>query len=201
MWLAPLFNHGPRWLKAERKAGYPFPRGLASDVNVAVVGMPAECMAPVFQFPIQSRQQDVRQRRTQRPALRLRYVHPAHRRRDVFPCQQFGLDRRPVQLRVAFEFSDANSIDSGGAFVLDHSLIRALQVPVRQASALPSASSRFAVARNTLAVRLSLPLAGQEEDFHLQVSAPCRAHKKKAPRFAGPFPAVWATTATCRTDP
>ena len=52
-------------------------------------------------------------------------------------------------------------------------------LPVRQASALPSASSRFAVARDTLAVRLSLPLAGQEEDFHLKVSAPCRAHNKK----------------------
>jgi hypothetical protein len=52
-------------------------------------------------------------------------------------------------------------------------------LPVRQASALPSASSRFAVARDTLAVRLTLPLAGRVEDFHLQVSAPCRAHRKK----------------------
>ena len=49
-------------------------------------------------------------------------------------------------------------------------------LPVRQASALPSASSRFAVARDTLAVQLTLPLAGRVEDFHLQVSAPCRAH-------------------------
>ncbi|RJG11123.1 hypothetical protein D3879_15820 [Pseudomonas cavernicola] len=27
---------------------------------------------------------------------------------------------------------------------------------------------------------LTLPLAGCVEDFHLRVSAPCRAHKKKA---------------------
>ena len=54
-------------------------------------------------------------------------------------------------------------------------------LPVRQASALPSASSRFAVTRDTLAVRLTLPLAGRVEDFHLQVSAPCRAHHQKAP--------------------
>ena len=52
-------------------------------------------------------------------------------------------------------------------------------LPVRQASALPSASSRFAVVRDTLAVRLTLPLAGRVEDSHLQVSAPCRAHQKK----------------------
>jgi hypothetical protein len=48
-------------------------------------------------------------------------------------------------------------------------------LPVRQASALPSASSRFAVTCDTLAVQLTLPLAGRVEDFHLQVSAPCRA--------------------------
>ena len=57
-------------------------------------------------------------------------------------------------------------------------------LPVRQASALPSASSRFAVTRDTLAVRLTLPLAGCVEDFHLQVDAPCRAHHKK-PRRSG----------------
>src|SRR6266567_7947586 len=53
-------------------------------------------------------------------------------------------------------------------------------LPVRCASALPSASSRFAVARDTLAVQLTLPLVGCVEDFHLQVRAPCRAHQKKA---------------------
>ena len=59
-------------------------------------------------------------------------------------------------------------------------------LPVRQASALPSASSRFAVTRDTLAVQLTLPLVGRVEDFHLQVSAPCRAHNKK-----GLFPVLF----------
>ena len=57
--------------------------------------------------------------------------------------------------------------------------------PVRQASALPSASFRFAVARDTLAVRLTLPLAGRVEDFHLQVRAPLPGGPKKNPREAG----------------
>ena len=39
-------------------------------------------------------------------------------------------------------------------------------LPVRQASTLPSASFRFAVAHDTLAVQLTLPLAGRVEDFH-----------------------------------
>src|SRR3990172_10489425 len=57
-------------------------------------------------------------------------------------------------------------------------------LPVRQASALPSATSRFAVTRDTLAVRLTLPLAGRVEDLHLQVGAPCRAHQKNRPRIS-----------------
>ncbi|PMS29632.1 hypothetical protein C0Z20_30750, partial [Trinickia symbiotica] len=38
-------------------------------------------------------------------------------------------------------------------------------------------------------LRLTLPLAGRVEDFHLQVNAPCRAHnEKKGPaNYAGPF--------------
>lgn len=54
-------------------------------------------------------------------------------------------------------------------------------LPVRQTSVLPSASFRFAVTHDTLAVRLALPLIGRAEDFHLLVSAPCRAHQKKTP--------------------
>jgi hypothetical protein len=51
---------------------------------------------------------------------------------------------------------------------------------------LPTASSGFRLATDTLAVRLTLPLAGCVEDFHLQVSAPCRAHQiGKAPVPAG----------------
>ena len=56
-------------------------------------------------------------------------------------------------------------------------------LPVRQASALPSASSRFTVTHDTLAVQLTLPLVGRVEDFHLQVSAPCRAHQIKTARL------------------
>ncbi len=33
---------------------------------------------------------------------------------------------------------------------------------------------------DTLAVRLTIPPAGVVEDFHLQVNAPCRAHKGKS---------------------
>jgi hypothetical protein len=38
---------------------------------------------------------------------------------------------------------------------------------------------------NTLAVRLTLAPVGCVENFHLQVSAPCRAHKKKPRGEAG----------------
>ena len=63
-------------------------------------------------------------------------------------------------------------------------LRRLYPLPVRQASALLTASSRFHLTMDTLAVQLTLPLAGCVEDFHLQVSAPCRAHKhKKASSF------------------
>src|SRR5262250_3766105 len=59
-------------------------------------------------------------------------------------------------------------------------LCRLYPLPVRQTSVLPAASSRFHLAMDTVAVQLTLPLAGCVEDFHLQVTAPCRAHIKKA---------------------
>jgi hypothetical protein len=49
-----------------------------------------------------------------------------------------------------------------------------------------TASSGFAVSRDTLAVRLTLPHARRVEDLHLQVSARCRTHKRKRGRMA-PF--------------
>jgi len=64
-------------------------------------------------------------------------------------------------------------------------------LPVRQASALPSASSRFAIARDTLAVRLTLPLAGRVADFHRLVCAPCRVHQQKNPLFLTGFALLW----------
>src|SRR5271155_5596267 len=59
---------------------------------------------------------------------------------------------------------------------------RLYPLAVRQTSALPTASSGFHLAMDTLAVQLTLPLAGCVEDLHLQVSAPCRAHQKKSRR-------------------
>jgi hypothetical protein len=78
-------------------------------------------------------------------------------------------------------------------------LRRLYPLPVRQASSLPAASFRFHLAMDTLAVQLTLPLAGCVEDSHLQVTqltttvsqvalsrnAPCLAHQKMptAPRL------------------
>ncbi len=56
---------------------------------------------------------------------------------------------------------------------------RLYAIPVRQTSALPAASFRFHLAMDTLAVQLTIPLAGFVRNFHSQVSAPCRAHKEK----------------------
>ena len=57
---------------------------------------------------------------------------------------------------------------------------RLYPLPVRRASALPPASFRPPVTRGALAVQLTLPRVGCVEDLHLRVSAPCRAHEKKA---------------------
>ena len=69
-------------------------------------------------------------------------------------------------------------------------------LPVRQASALPSASSRFAVTRDTLAVQLTLPLAGRVEDFHLQV--PAGRTKKKGAYQRTPTPTERQNTLVSR---
>jgi len=65
---------------------------------------------------------------------------------------------------------------------LSPSMAASYAISVRQASALPAASFRSHLAVNTLAVRLTVPPAGSVGDLHPQVSAPCRAHNKKAPR-------------------
>ena len=67
-------------------------------------------------------------------------------------------------------------------FAFLSSLAASYAISVRQASVLPAASSGFHLAMDTLAVRLTIPPAGFVEDFHLQVNAPCRAHKWKACR-------------------
>ncbi len=50
-------------------------------------------------------------------------------------------------------------------------------VSIRRTSVLPSASFRFHLTMDTLAVRLAVPLAGPALDFHQPVIAPCRAHQ------------------------
>jgi hypothetical protein len=47
---------------------------------------------------------------------------------------------------------------------------------------LPAASFRPRLAAAALADKLTVPPVGSVEDFHLQVGAPCRAHKTKALR-------------------
>src|ERR1022692_4865853 len=71
---------------------------------------------------------------------------------------------------------------------------RLYPLPLRQASVLPTASSRFRLATDTLAVQLTLPLAGCVEDFHLQVSAPCRAHQEKEATRCGVTPSVYSAS-------
>ncbi len=56
---------------------------------------------------------------------------------------------------------------------------RLYAISVRQASVLPAASFRSCLTTGTLAVRLTVPLAGPVRNCHSQVSAPCRAHKVK----------------------
>src|SRR5271157_6561738 len=67
---------------------------------------------------------------------------------------------------------------------------RLYPLPVRQASALPTASSRFHLTMDTLAVQLTLPLAGCVGDLHPQVSAPCRAHHAKSPPHGRALPSA-----------
>ena len=59
-------------------------------------------------------------------------------------------------------------------------------IPVRRASVLPATSFRFSLTTDTLAVWLMVPAVGPIENFHLQVSVPCRAHEEKEfPSHAG----------------
>src|SRR5690606_9906492 len=80
-------------------------------------------------------------------------------------------------------------------FAFSSSAAASYAVSVRQARALPAASFRFHLAMDTLAVRLALPPVGCAEDFHLQVSAPCRAHKQK--KGGGDFPPFSCPPAGC----
>ena len=70
-------------------------------------------------------------------------------------------------------------------------------VSVRQASVLLSASFRFHLAMDTLAVQLVIPLTGLTEDSHLQVILPAPPVQKQLPsgRYA-PCPAHHKKTAS-----
>ena len=65
--------------------------------------------------------------------------------------------------------------------------------PVRQASVSPSASFRFHLTVDTLAVRLMIPPAGVIGVLHSLATAPCRAHKRENPdRWPGFFISIQA---------
>ena len=94
-------------------------------------------------------------------AILLRHLHLAHRRWHVIAHQQRLFDLQRVRLEPVLQFAHRPSINAWCAFILRDSLIRAKRIatlqhaasyplPVCQASALLSASSRFTVTRNTL---------------------------------------------------
>ena len=62
------------------------------------------------------------------PALRLRYLHLAHRLRLIYARQQVLSYPRPVPLKPGLELGDRQSIDSRRSFVLHHALIGTEQV-------------------------------------------------------------------------
>src|SRR5512135_521770 len=76
-------------------------------------------------------------------------------------------------------------------FDLSSGMAASYAISVRRASVLPAASFRFHLAMDTLAVRLTVPPVGSVEDFHLQVNAPCRAHKKKGANLIGWLPRIF----------
>ena len=67
---------------------------------------------------------------------------------------------------IAFSIKQLRALAEGGEPYVCQEAVQVCNrrlpypLPVRQASALPAASFRFAVTRDTLAVQLTLPLAG-----------------------------------------
>ena len=112
--------------------------------------------------------------------------HPIPTPRDVSSTRQAG--GPPRVMRVTFMlmpvgFTSWRSVQVSG--FTDMGLLTPLRrlypLPVRQASTLPAASFRFRLATDTLAVRLTLPLAGRVKDFHLQVIPPATTAEQTAP--------------------
>ncbi len=79
----------------------------------------------------------------------------------------------PPHLRTSFPYRYRTL----KGFAFSSSLHASYAISVRRASVLPAASSRFHLAMDTLAVRLTIPPVGFVGDFHSLVRAPCRAHK------------------------
>jgi hypothetical protein len=87
-------------------------------------------------------------------------------------------------------------------FAFSPSAAASYVVPVRRASILPTASFRFCLTTDTLAVQLALPLAGCALDFDQLIGAPCRAHKKRDRIFIRSLcdlKTCWFTAVTDRT--
>ena len=83
----------------------------------------------------------------------------------------------PLMPAVSTSKLSVQVLDFEDIRLLIHSFAASYAVSVRRASVLPAASSGFHLTVDTLAVRLTIPPAEFVEDFHLQVSAPCRAHQ------------------------
>src|SRR5580658_7091366 len=86
-------------------------------------------------------------------------------------------------MRVGYTTPCSVHVSGFASFCLLTPQCRLYPLPVRRASDLPPASFRPPVTRGALAVQLTFPRVGYVEDFHLQESAPCRAHKEKGGRL------------------
>ena len=113
-------------------------------------------------------------------------LHPIPASLDVGSTRQAGGPPRVIRatfLLMPVGFTSQRPVQVSG---FDDScrltpLRRLYPLPVRQASILPSASFRFRLPTDTLAVQLTLPLAGCVEDFHLQVVFPATTAVPTAP--------------------
>ena len=86
---------------------------------------------------------------------------------------ELGVDRAAVSPRALFELTDRHGISAYDAAYLELAARRGLPLATRDANL-----ARAARAAGSPSVDpLTLPLATYVEDFHHQVSAPCRAHR------------------------
>ena len=88
-------------------------------------------------------------------------------------------DHRPAYVRHIYAHESRCKYRTSSLIALWSLVFASYVVSVRQTSVLLTASFRFGLATDTLAVQLALPLAGYALDFKQPVSTPCRAHKRK----------------------